>query len=232
MWAHAWRRGFSLTADLSGWPDQCAWLLGEHRRRPVVIAGAVQDAGGLWHLVGSSRCCTTSTTTVHRRRVVAETADAGSIPPARRCPAGRSVWPGYTGAGTRHHANRVAAIAYLGESCTACHSRPGQVIDHDHITGLTRGYLDRECNLVIDRCRHLEGCPFASHAEKPAGSALGVSPEHPRTMRQPRYRMRRLAFELVMAGGVSPGIGTMDVEDMNQWALPAPEGLPDPILHP
>lgn len=204
MWAHAWRRGFSLTADLSGWPDQCAWLLGEHRRRPVVIAGAVQDAGGLWHLVGSSRCCTTSTTTVHRRRVVAETADAGSIPPARRCPAGRSVWPGYTGAGTRHHANRVAAIAYLGESCTACHSRPGQVIDHDHITGLTRGYLDRECNLVIDRCRHLEGCPFASHAEKPAGSALGVSPEHPRTMRQPRYRMRRLAFELVMAGGVSP----------------------------
>jgi len=44
--------------------------------------------------------------------------------------------------------------------------------------------------------------------------------------------MRRLAFELVMAGGVSPGIGTMDVEDMNQWALPAPEGLPDPIPHP
>lgn len=137
VWAHAWRRGFSLTADLSGWPDQCAWFLGEHRRRPVVIVGAVQDAGGLWHLVGSSRCCTTSMATAHRRRVVAETADAGSIPPALRCSQGRAVWPGYTGAGTRHRAYRVAAIAYLGESCTACRSRPGQVIDHDHITGLS-----------------------------------------------------------------------------------------------
>ena len=87
VWAHAWRRGFSLTADLSGWPDQCAWLLGEHRRRPVVIVGAVQDAGGLWHLVGSSRCCTTSRTTVHRRRVVATARDH---PPTAQLNAGRS----------------------------------------------------------------------------------------------------------------------------------------------
>ena len=55
VWAKAWRRGFSLTADLSDGPDQCAWLLGEHRRRSVVIVGAVPDANGPRHLVGLGR---------------------------------------------------------------------------------------------------------------------------------------------------------------------------------
>lgn len=232
MWSHAWRRGFSLTADLSGWPDQCASVLGEHQRRPVVIVGAVQDAGGLWHLVGSTRCCTTSMATAHRRRVVAETADAGRIPPARRCSQGRAAWPGFTGPGTRNGVYSIDVIAVLGNSCTTCRSQPGQVLDHDHITGLTRGYLDRECNLVVDWCRHLEDCPFANHLQTPAGTGLGVFPEHSRMMRRPKYRMRRLAFEIVMSGGTSPGVGAVSVGDTSPWVLPAPAGLPDAISHP
>jgi hypothetical protein len=123
-------------------------------------------------------------------------------------------------------------IAVLGNSCTTCRSRPGQVLDHDHIAGLTRGYLDRECNLVVDWCRHLEDCPFASHVQTPAGTGLGVFPEHLRMMRRPKYRMRRLAFEIVMSGGTSPGVGAVSVDDTSPWVLPAPAGLPDPISHP
>lgn len=230
VWAHAWRRGFSLVADLSGWPDQCAGILAAHRGSPITVLGAAQDGDGVWHLVGSTRCCATTTTSpVHGRHVVSVSDDPAQIPAGQRCTESRAVWPGATGPGTKHLVYRLGVIVALGDQCTICRSRPGQMIDHDHLTGATRGYLDRECNMVVDRCRHLDGCSFADYLNATT-PAIGAYPDQAKVMRQQKYQSRRHAFDAVMAGGVSPGVGHLATDD-SAWRLEVPGGLPEPLPH-
>lgn len=231
VWRHVFHRGFSLTADISGWPSMCAEILRVHRRKPIRLTGAVQDLEGTWHLVGTERCCSTTTAKAHRRATTGEVADPANIPAAQRCPNGRAVWPGYLGVGIPHRAHRLAAIAALGDRCTICSSRPGQVLDHDHATGATRGHLDRECNQFVERCRHLDGCDFAEYLNAGPPRGLGIYPAHGQVMRQMRYRSRRIAFDVVMAGGTSPGVGNLirRNDGRDPWHLEIPEGLPDPL---
>lgn len=195
------------------------------------IQGAIQDRDGLWHLVGRPRCCTTAPRTAHRRRTIGELADPALIAAGQRCTQAYAVWPGFTGRGARHRTHLLRVTAALGDECTICHSRPGQVIDHDHLTGATRGYLDRECNLFVDRCRHLDQCPFADYLNASSATGLGTFPGHTKMMRLPKYRSRKVAFEIVMAGGVSPGVGHNKVEPGSPFLLEIPEGLPEPLPH-
>jgi hypothetical protein len=56
---------------------------------------------------------------------------------------------------------RRALVTALGPRCSLCHERYPFAVDHDHATGLVRGYLCRDCNTRVERCVHIRGRPRA-----------------------------------------------------------------------
>lgn len=92
-----------------------------------------------------------------------------TVPPSTRCTPGHWYWPIYLAIPAAHSGKpipetwarserppawwvRVQLWNRQGGLCAVCRERPGQVIDHDHDTGLARGLLCRSCNVQEGQC--------------------------------------------------------------------------------
>lgn len=113
-----------------------------------------------------------------------ELTNAVLVRPTERCPIAREHWPGYVGGGDSLANLRRVLIDSLGPLCTLCRARYPVVIDHDHETGLVRGYLCRDCNARVERCLHLFGCPRAEYLNSPPAGPLRL--HHPRAAERRR----------------------------------------------
>lgn len=95
--------------------------------------------------------------------------DVSTVRPRDRCPLAAQHWPGYTGSAERdgQARSRRWLVRRFGLMCNACGLRRACQIDHDHGTGLVRGYVCRHCNSRMDSCLHLSGCPWADYQNDP-----------------------------------------------------------------
>jgi len=75
------------------------------------------------------------------------------VPRVARCPSWVDYWPQPADA-TPIGRVRATLIRSLTEACSICGAHLGQFVDHDHRTGLARGWLCRDCNTRVERCRH------------------------------------------------------------------------------
>ncbi|MCA2320435.1 hypothetical protein JF732_10050 [Mycobacterium intracellulare] len=104
----------------------------------------------------------------------------------------------------------ASLVSELGDRCGACGLNPGQIIDHDHFSGLVRGLLCLECNPRIDRCTHVESshCPFAAFLNTPPADALALRYPPVHTVKlNDRLRIAVLGFNFL---------------DMDVWPSPRP----------
>ncbi|WP_158633231.1 endonuclease domain-containing protein [Amycolatopsis sp. WAC 04182] len=79
-----------------------------------------------------------------------------------------------------------------GPLCHACQRTIGVVADHDHFTGLCRGLLCWSCNLEIDVCPHLDGCPRAVYLNNPP--ALELRLRHPNAAKDRQHDHARIEY--------------------------------------
>lgn len=132
--------------------------------------------------------------------------DVFSVLSEYRCPGGD--WPPslrYTGRRTGLVMARRRVIDELGPDCSLCGDRWAQVLDHDHFTGMIRGYLCIDCNHRVDYCMHPSGCGYAEYLNGPPAAGLLLHhPEHRQRLKQQRYERRRDAYQAVR---VAVGLG-------------------------
>ncbi len=121
-----------------------------------------------------------------------EVVNPALVRPTERCPIDREHWPGYIGGGRLADLRRTLMDS-LGPYCTLCQARYPVIIDHDHETGLVRGYLCRDCNTRVERCLHLSGCPRAEYLNSPPAAALGLRHPHAVERRRMPDRAEKLA---------------------------------------
>lgn len=105
-----------------------------------------------------------------------ELLDPAMVAPRRRCPADREWWPGYLGGSGPLTDVRRALVSALGPTCSLCRASYPFALDHDHESGLVRGYLCRDCNSQVERCVHISGCPRAEYLNDPPALDLGLVP--------------------------------------------------------
>lgn len=140
-----------------------------------------------------------------------ETAPAIEVPIDDQCPSGRTVWPGTIVGRGKLIAVRRRLVDEFGPHCMCCRVELASVVDHDHRSGLIRGYLCRDCNGAVDRCWHQNDCAYAEYLASAPALGLGlIHPDAARWLKQPKYVARRREYERVMAGGVSEGVGLQD----------------------
>lgn len=98
----------------------------------------------------------------------------------------------------------------FGPVCVACGKRYGQLIDHDHVSGLIRGLVCRDCNQVVERCLHSNSaeCGVANYLNAPP--ALDLQVRYPA-----RHRQRAI-------DDVRQAILGFDIFDRSQWPSPDP----------
>lgn len=128
-----------------------------------------------------------------RLKVTGAFLDPTRISRIQQCPQASGHWPGYQDPESPRPMDRArhTVATAIGDSCSLCRGRPARVLDHDHYTGLVRGYLCTHCNGVVDRCRHLEICPAADYLKTPpAGHLTMTYPEHRKRIASKRYRER------------------------------------------
>lgn len=103
---------------------------------------------------------------------------------------------------------RDVLVKSFGDGCAVCSNPWARIVDHDHFTGQVRGYLCLDCNNHVDMCRHLSGCGYAEYLNNPPAVSLGlVHPDQAKWQRMEKYVGRKMCFDIVMAGGISPGFG-------------------------
>lgn len=66
---------------------------------------------------------------------------------------------------------RAALITAFGRQCQTC-GASGRVVDHDHFTGMVRGWLCGHCNTHVDDCPHPSDCPWAEYLNSPPAAGL------------------------------------------------------------
>jgi hypothetical protein len=212
--AYVWRfcglEGFSLTAPLDGFRVTCspeaniAARTGPDR--------AVRDRDGVYHLMGEDRsyCLGQYTAsewcTAQVRGGTTFIRDVAAVPRAERCERAAGRWPPST-AGTSALARvRRRLVATFGPGCVLCPDPWATHVDHDHVTGQVRGYLCGSCNTALAECRHLTDCQFVPYLQRPPAQHLALNhPRHSSISAQPERLARRACYELVLAGGISPG---------------------------
>lgn len=108
--------------------------------------------------------------------------DVSAVRSRDRCPLAAQHWPGYTGSAERDRQaqTRRWLVRKFGPMCNCCGLRRACQIDHDHATGLVRGYVCRHCNSRLDGCLHLSGCPWADYQNDPPALLMRL-PYHGRT---------------------------------------------------
>ena len=199
--------GFSLTVDLDelGFAPECYPL----RRDPSTQAPqhALLGTDGLYHpAVGDQLLCDSHTIgrTGHQPAPGTAPVPLLEVPRNAQCPVTRDNWPGVI-VGSRLAAVRRQLVDALGPGCNICTDPWAQLVDHDHLTGKIRGYLCRWCNAAVDRCRHLDGCPYADYLNHPPANHLNLThPDARRRLNTDRYRNRQHRYDLVMTGATSP----------------------------
>lgn len=119
--------------------------------------------------------------------------DPSTVAPSRRCAfvGGRSVWPPYSG-DDRLSRIRRTLIDVAGPLCHACGRTIGIVVDHDHFTGMCRGLVCWDCNIWVDICPHLHGCPWASYLNHPP--ALHLQLHYPHAARDRTVNRARIEY--------------------------------------
>lgn len=202
--AYVWRfcelPGFSLSTPLDRFRVTCApedVLVA--RREPVAV---VADLFGVRHLVRRGwSCCNLA-------HGSPEDVDSlASVPLDRRCERARPYWPPHLSPSNRLTPIRRQLIEAFGPECVVCGDPLARNVDHDHLTGLVRGYLCGSCNTAIAECRHLAGCRFVAYLAKPPALRLGLTyPRHRAASASAGFVERTGWYELVLAGGVSPGM--------------------------
>lgn len=109
--------------------------------------------------------------------------DLLSVPNGERCPNSTHEWPPSLISWHFEKRNqqlltvRRALIDETGPRCAVCRRCWATVIDHDHLTGLVRGYICTSCNNNVDHCTHASGCMFAEYLNDPPATQLAL--EHP-----------------------------------------------------
>lgn len=226
VWHYCWRAGFSLAADLDEFSfmgSDCAGRV--ERKFPDAPEHALLGTDGLYHLArGRGRVCRGMRFPGPRSgdqhpKIAPDAVPVPliEVPRAMQCVTERNTWPGGSLSGSKLSPVRRRLVDHFGPGCAVCSNPWAAVVDHDHLTGLVRGYLCRDCNGGVDACRHLEGCPCAAYLVNPPALSLGVlHPDKSRWLRQEKYVARQACFDLVMRGEPSPGHGLQPTED--GWA--------------
>lgn len=98
----------------------------------------------------------------------------------------------------------------FGPLCLSCGKSYGHVIDHDHILGLVRGLVCRDCNQAVERCLHADSvaCGVASY--------LNQSPAFDLQLRYPARHHHRAIDDVRQA------ILGFDVFDRHVWPSSIP----------
>jgi Recombination endonuclease VII len=206
LWRMSSFADFTLGQPLDVLEDLCQpWWSDD---LPWVADQAVLDVWGVYHLVAGGRpvCVGGSVTRSCKDRVrgaVAEPVEeVWTVPSAQRCYRAATRWPpALDGTSARARLRRLVVEA-LGPRCATCPDW-GRLVDHDHLTGLVRGYLCGSCNTLVDTCRHPAGCRFANYLNDPPALPLALSYPgwegllaRPRQMdRAERFRMLREACD-------------------------------------
>jgi hypothetical protein len=89
---------------------------------------------------------------------------------------------------------RAALIEMFGDRCQTC-GRRGEIVDHDHFTGLVRGWLCKVCNHLVDDCPYAAGCRFADYLNDPPATQLRL--RHPRADKDSRKLASLARIELL-----------------------------------
>lgn len=133
--------------------------------------------------------------------------------PATQCgsrfPYGTGELPGLFKKSSRQRIYGVL-VENFGTLCAACGEIYGHVIDHDHMSGLVRGLVCRDCNQAVERCLHADStaCRRAKYLNEPPAAAL--------QLRYPaRHRQRSIDV-------VREAILGFDIFDRDQWPSPVP----------
>lgn len=122
--------------------------------------------------------------------------DPLSVPPNLKCPAVLE-WPPSLRGNRRTALERVrqSLVLRFGPRCSICAVTWATKIDHDHRTGVVRGYLCTDCNARVDRCDHADDCGFADYLSDPPARDLAiVHPEHATRMLSHKYERRAATF--------------------------------------
>lgn len=195
LWSAGWLRERLLAHpdDLTGLGGCDPWL----RHSPSTTAHI--DPAGRYHLDPDCNRTCRDETGPWGAAVLPHT-----VPVGLRCAAAAQHWAGYAVADS---SSRVVQIRYqlveaFGVLCQACGHDPARELDHDHYTGLVRGYLCRRCNNRVDACVHLSGCHLAVYLEAPPALPWRIEhPDHRVKMRRSGYRAR---CEVMARHGFAP----------------------------
>ena len=115
-------------------------------------------------------------TGVWRVTLCDDTVGPESVPYGRRCPLPPrfGTWPAYSDGRAPQMRTRRMLIDTFGRACVICGVAPGVFVDHDHFSGLVRGFLCVDCNSRVDWCPHLRGCLFADYLNDPPALSMAL----------------------------------------------------------
>lgn len=208
LWRLSATAAFNLNQPLDQLPDTCAEQIDM-----TYGDRAVQDRSGVYHLFAGDRsiCLGLGTRSEWCEAQVrfgdaSATVDVARVALEQRCARAAGRWPPpHTGRHARGSVRRQL-IEALGTGCATCPDPWATKIDHDHFTGMVRGYLCTSCNTVVDLCTHTSGCRFADYLREPPARSLAITYPGWRTeLRAPRYAARRQRFaDLMDAVGLRP----------------------------
>ena len=202
----AWRlsgaAGFHLAQLLDDLEETCDVGLQQFEQLPPADR-ALAGPPGIYHLFAGSRAaclgrftesgwCEAQVSRSNPIRVF----DLASVPREQRCHRAVGRWPAPLGGSGPRATIRRRLVEALGPGCATCPDPWAVKIDHDHLTGMVRGYLCGACNTVVDLCRHLSDCRFADYLTNPPAVPLAMEyPGWRAQLANPRYLDRRLRFD-------------------------------------